>query len=438
MDRWPSVHVEALSPDAASTAAGRKLAVGSGWSGEGCTDAAVWGQCQGSGKHPYRTVVDLAGPAYHCSCPSRKFPCKHALALLLRWSAGQVPDRPEPDEHAAAWLASRTERAEKAAVRAQATATREADPQAAAQRAAARAAKVSAGLADLDRWLSDQIRGGLAGLPAKGYAAFEPMAARMVDAQAPGVASWLRSLAGVVAGGGSWPDRLLQELALLRLLVRAHQRLDELNSAAPDLAATVRQHVGYPMAKEQVLSQPGVVDLWAVWGVRDSQAGNLEQRTVWVQGTRTGRTAVILSFAAPGQSLDASLVPGTALEGAVHFYPGARPHRGLLGELGPPTAPPFPAAGRVADATVVVADSLAADPWARGAAVWVHAVPLRRGERWLLVDETGDALALTIGDDAAWRLAAVCGGRPHPVLADWSPVGWSPVSVAAADGLVLL
>jgi uncharacterized Zn finger protein len=25
--------------------------------------------------------VDLSGPAFRCTCPSRKFPCKHGLAL---------------------------------------------------------------------------------------------------------------------------------------------------------------------------------------------------------------------------------------------------------------------------------------------------------------------------------------------------------------------
>lgn len=34
-------------------------------------EAAVWGLCQGSGKDPYQTQIDLIGPAFRCSCPSR-------------------------------------------------------------------------------------------------------------------------------------------------------------------------------------------------------------------------------------------------------------------------------------------------------------------------------------------------------------------------------
>ena len=31
---------------------------------------------------PYRVVLNVADAGYKCTCPSRKFPCKHALALM--------------------------------------------------------------------------------------------------------------------------------------------------------------------------------------------------------------------------------------------------------------------------------------------------------------------------------------------------------------------
>ena len=79
MPRWNLQAVEKAAPDASSLTAARKLAVPGPWSETGSTDTLVWGQCQGSGRTPYQVSIDLAGPAYRCSCPSRKFPCKHAL-----------------------------------------------------------------------------------------------------------------------------------------------------------------------------------------------------------------------------------------------------------------------------------------------------------------------------------------------------------------------
>ncbi|WP_175407786.1 SWIM zinc finger family protein, partial [Streptomyces sp. TRM64462] len=105
--RWTAEQVLALAPDAASRRAGSRLGTAGPWSAAGCGGAgAVWGLCEGSGGTPYRTVVDLTGPAYGCSCPSRKFPCKHALGLLVLWAADEraVPGDAEAPDWARRWL----------------------------------------------------------------------------------------------------------------------------------------------------------------------------------------------------------------------------------------------------------------------------------------------------------------------------------------------
>src|SRR5215472_7455226 len=52
----------------------------------------VFGLCQGSGKSPYEVSMDLAvggdRPTLRCTCPSRQFPCKHQLGLMLAFVAG--------------------------------------------------------------------------------------------------------------------------------------------------------------------------------------------------------------------------------------------------------------------------------------------------------------------------------------------------------------
>src|SRR5260370_40918223 len=106
--------VAGLAPDAGSLTAGRGLARERCWSGLGQNGRAVWGLCQGSGSMPYQTQADLSGPAFRCSCPSRKFPCKHALGLLLlaASSPAAVPQASESPGCVAQWLASREQRAE--------------------------------------------------------------------------------------------------------------------------------------------------------------------------------------------------------------------------------------------------------------------------------------------------------------------------------------
>ncbi|MDV7266133.1 SWIM zinc finger family protein, partial [Rhodococcus oxybenzonivorans] len=215
---WSEGQVASVAADAGSLAAARTLSAS--WSDTGHSGTALWGLCRGSGRNPYRTVVDLDGPAFSCSCPSRKFPCKHALGLLLLWSQGRVPDAADFPPFAREWLGRRATRASEPGLPA---------PPSTAQGKAAerRADRVAAGLDELDLWLTDQIRGGL-GSTDTSPPAFDAVAARMVDAQAPGVASALRRLAFAVALRPDWPARLLAEYAKLHLLVVAHRRLPEL------------------------------------------------------------------------------------------------------------------------------------------------------------------------------------------------------------------
>ena len=109
--------VLALAPDEASAKAARGLISPAKWPLLGHDAQAAWGECQGSGSKPYQTQVDLSGPVFKCSCPSRKFPCKHGLALLLM--RAQEPQRfsttGAPPAWVSAWLDGRRERAEKQA-----------------------------------------------------------------------------------------------------------------------------------------------------------------------------------------------------------------------------------------------------------------------------------------------------------------------------------
>lgn len=430
----------AVAPDAASVAAGRKLSGPASWSGTGssATPHALWGLCAGSGKNPYQTVVDLAAPAYKCSCPSRKFPCKHALGLLLLWSGGNVPDQAAPSDFAADWLGAREKRAARPA--AERTGSGPADPAAAQRRVARRAEQVTTGVGDLDLWLRDQVRTGLAGTDRAGYALTEPVAARLVDAQAPGLATAVRHLSTVAASGDGWPGRLLEEIALIHLLVAAHQRLDVLPA---DLAATVRARVGYPVRSEDVLASPPIRDRWDVLALHDAAEGRLTVRRVHLRGAASGRSVLVLSFAAGQQALDASLVPGTSIDADVHLHPGAHAVRGVVGTRHGEPSPLGGAAGEsIDDAVVRWSGAVAADPWTTEILVVLdHVTVLPSGDGtttgWFVVDPSGSTLPLR-EQDTLWVLLAVAGGHPVTVVGDLAhDVLWAR-SVRTADGLVTL
>ena len=426
----------ALAPDAATVKAGQGQAAPNRWSGLGvCAEPpAVWGLCQGSGKQPYQVTVDLTETAYRCSCPSRKQPCKHVVGLLLLWSDGKVEGAEQPAEFAAQWLSDRAVRAAKAAER---RAAPVADPTAALRRAQQRDGKVGAGLDELDRWLADQVRTGLAGTERTGYAHFSQVAARMVDAQASGVAADLKRLPGVAASGEGWAGRLLAAYARLHLLIAAHRRIESLPEP---LAATVRAHLGYPVAKEEVLALPPVRDRWSVLARRDDVDEKIRTRRVWLRGVETGRDALVLSFAAPGQSLDDSLPSGLTLDADLHFYPGARPLRALVGQRHADVDDFVrPAAGALDEALAGYAAARAADPWVAGWPALVTAVPTATERGWVLAGDDG-ALPLrpNRAAEGPWRLVAVAGGRPVAVFGEWDGATFDAMAAVRERSVVEL
>ena len=89
---WTAEQILKLAPDAASAKAAQGLLAPKKWTSLGVDETAIWGACQGSGSNPYQTQIDLAEPAFKCSCPSRKFPCKHALALFLLFAEQPSPN----------------------------------------------------------------------------------------------------------------------------------------------------------------------------------------------------------------------------------------------------------------------------------------------------------------------------------------------------------
>ncbi|MFI5754274.1 SWIM zinc finger family protein [Streptomyces sp. NPDC051569] len=317
-----------------------------------------------------------------------------------------------------------------------------ADPAAARRRAERRAARITAGATELERRLTDLLRGGLAAAEQPGYGLWEETAARMVDAQAPGLAARVRELGAIPGSGPGWPVRLLEESALLRLLTAAWLGLDRLPEP---LAATVRTRVGLPSSAVG----PPVRDHWRVLAQYDTSDGRLVTRRIWLHGRGSARTALILSFGPPGRTPRLGLPVGVMIEAEVtpHADAGAAPAAGggwLRADWGEEFGAPRPVltpppGGSTTAALAAYGSALRNDPWLDSWPVTLSGVipvPVPDGG-WQLADaEGGCALPVvtgTPGRSGPWRLVALSGGHPVTVFGECGHRGFRPLAAWSED-----
>ncbi|HYO40920.1 MAG TPA: SWIM zinc finger family protein [Nocardioidaceae bacterium] len=423
MTRWSLQAVERAAPDAASLAAGRALAAPGPWSETGSTDALVWGRCQGSGATPYQVSVDLGGPAYRCTCPSRKFPCKHAIALLLLWvrGGGSITDVAEADPDTLSWARTRAGRTAEAAT---ARPARPSDPAAKAKRLEERLRLMDGGVEDLSLWLTDLVRAGTVQAKRQPLSWWDAAAARLVDSQLPGLAERVRELGSAVNRRDDWADHLLGELGRLWTAARAWRRRHELDDRT---LADLRTCVGWTVPTEEVRSADAVDDHWQVLGAHRSDDGRLQQQRTWLRAVGTGETVLVLDFAVRGAPLPVARLAGSVVDATVARYPGSWPRRALFATEPTliTTDHPLPPGGTLGQAFDTLAAAWADNPWAARVPVVLSEAALSATQ---VRDGTGSTVPLLPAEDP-WRLAALTGGRPVTVCGELETGGFRPLAV---------
>lgn len=435
--------IEAMAPDQASLVAARKLVKPSGWSSLASDNAGlVWGECQGSGASPYRVIVSEPDAGYKCTCPSRKFPCKHSLALMWMRAEGKVLFQPAATpEWVQDWLRKRrpgsgagtnSEKEESVQLKnlAQAASQQveEVDPAAEARAASARDRArrqredaILAGLDDLDTWLIDQAEAGLAGFASHAGKSCRSIAQRLVDAKAPGLAARVDGLPNRIYSlpEQARPIAAVEQLGQLHLIAEAYRRQEGLSM---EMRADVRREVGWAQPRESLLSEGGTLCVsgsWRVVGtVSEVQPDKLRRLETWLwrdEPAEGPRAAVLLDFVpvASGQTKGAYRT-GERITATLVFYPSARPLRALIKEMTIPTQECSTDLGLPEDdltnAYAGYEDALATIPWIN---IW----PLRFGEA--RVRRNGENLFAysALDDSVALPITANQANAVSPLLA---------------------
>lgn len=403
----------ALAPDPSAAKSGKELAVVSKWQLRGASDKALWGHCQGSGKLPYQTQVDLLNIAFKCSCPSRKFPCKHGLGLFLLYSRepGAFAQTGEPG-WVTDWLNKRNEKAEKKSEHE----NKPIDLAAQAKRAESRAKKATGGMDDLQIWLKDLIRNGLLNLPERAYEYWQNPARRMVDAQAPGLASMVKSLGNINYFQDVWKAEVLIRLTKLYLVSEAYKNIENLPE---DMAQEVRNQVGFTQSKDELMAQPGISDTWLVLARTLEEDDQLTIERNWLFGLNTKKFALVLQFFVNRQVPEFNLLPGTSVDGELVFYKGIVPYRALIkqqvkvGSFHDPEGH-----NSILQALESFSGIVIQNPFHDWVPVIIDKVRfIAEGNVYFLLDAHGNGIKVRNSETSAMRLLAFSGGKPCKIFA---------------------
>lgn len=412
--------IQSISPNVAAFAAGKKLSAAQNWSVSSSSERAIWGEIKGSGKNPYYTQVDLRSIAFKCTCPSRQFPCKHAIGLMLLFatSPGQLKRGDEP-EWVSSWLDGRSAK--------QATADEKAAKEKPEKEEKAqnknktqekRLEQVTSGAIEVELWLKDLIRLGILQLASKPRSEFQKVTARLIDAKAPGLAAWVRTLGELPFHAGSeWHDEALQLIARLFMLIQAIKNYDSLDDT---WQATVRTLSGFSQSSKELLASDEaetVNDHWLIAGQLEEQTDDIITQRNWLIGSKTGRKALILNFATRFSTFETVLMPGQQFEGDLAFFPSVWPHRAAaknmkLSERSPDHFLPHENWKSVQQEKASIIKS---NPWANDLPMILDQARLSQiGDRWYITDQAsaGRAVVPKSPIEKALKWLAISGNEP--------------------------
>jgi hypothetical protein len=428
----------AFAPDAASARAGQALSGARPWSNTGCTDKEAWGECQGSGKNPYQTCIDLTEPAFKCTCPSRKFPCKHGLGLfLLLAKEPALFLAGEPPGWAVPWLDARAQKSQVRAPRREKELV-DPDPSTEPKKTAQREARMEAGLGELRLWLRDLVRLGLVEANSRGYAFWDGIAARMVDAQAPGAARYLREMAHYLGFGAPGHRQTLLHLVRLHLLVEGFLNRRNLPSTT---VADIRTALGWSLDKAQMSDAASKSGNWAVVGQRVVDDDRLRAQRTWLYHCRSGSPALHVQYAYGVSPFETRLTAGLLIDAELAFYPSAAPLRAAVKDpfamSGP--IPCLPETTTINQALTKYGLAITQQPWLEQYPLSLDAVTLEpKQDHWIVRDTNGSFLALDSRYDRPWQLRSITAGRQFSVFGEWDGINFWPLSVDADNEVVAL
>lgn len=423
--------IQQIAPDEGTLERAKGLALDYLWKDLAGDETILWGKYESAESRVYEPKIYLPELQYHCTCPSRKVPCKHVLALLLlkiQQSRAFINKAEKSPESVRMWLKSLQEAQQKSL----------ANQEAADKNRAKRLEQMKAGIEELEIWLSDMMQQGLAALEGEGEAYWQAVGAKMVDAKLGSIGRRLKGL-GEWIGTKHWQEQLLLEVSELYLLAQGFKKLETLPS---NLQQEILTLAGISVKKQEVLDQEnGIRDNWLAIGQVSGQEDKILYRRTWFLGEKTQHQGMVLDYAPVHLGFNSSWTVGAVYQGEAVYYPSIYPLRMLFRRF-QYSNQAFSNFVGFEDFEAFLnqyAQATAAHPWILAfPALLEDVVPVMQTNELLLVDKHKKYLSAKTREGSDWELLALSGGHSICVFGEWERGCFFVMSVLADNRLVVL
>ena len=426
------------APDLATADRSEQFADSAKWIILASKEEFIWGRCSGSSSNTYKTSVKIEGPHFNCNCSARKKPCKHILGLMLLFV--RQPKHFRQADEAPDWVNIWKSKKISSPVATSPPKTSDeiAKLDKRMKNRLIRIQRMIAGVEDLEIWLLDLIRQGMASVEEQDYKFWQDLSARMVDTQLSAVGPKIRSLQLLPTTLDDWPDELLQELAGLYLLVAGFKQLDQLPKL---LQEQILRVAGITDKKSDILSQPGLEDQWGVVGSFEGvNLDNIAYRKTWLLGRQSKKYALILDYSFNNMGYDQHWQTGHIYSGELVYYPGSYPLRALI-KLPDPTGERIEflkGTKTINDFLETYAKALTDNPWLSDFPICLqNVIPVRTSEGLVLVDTEKKYIPALTRPEKTWQLLAISAGHPMTIFGEWTGDALLPLS-AVVDGRFII
>lgn len=445
--QWTDEKIAALAPNDSTERRGRTLANSAKWNSIATNYEAIWGECKGSGSQPYLVQINLSGPKYKCSCPVRKPPCKHVLGLFFLFAKSSAVFKYQaPTEAIKNWLNKQSTSAISSTSKTAAPAlkTEEAIEQAKVakeKRWAQRVQLMASGMDELELWLTDLIRQGIANTAIQKASFWNQVAAKMVDAKLPRISTYLKETHQLIQQNQNWSEMVVARLGELYLWAESFKKRHLLS---PEMQEELYQSLGKIVKKADILEQhSSIKDLWFILGKKEGvDIEGRSFRKIWLQGQQTNQQALILDYAFGSMGYEQQYIVGDLLDGALVYYSKAYPQRAIFESFDSAKIYEKTELATYKDLNSVLSHygkALLQNPWLFSFPVGLSNLKaFMNDKKELQIKDVNDTLIPLnqVKEEVIWKILAISGGHSVSLFGEWDGLHFEPLSMLTENGIL--